>query len=150
MWAVSARRARISSGLGCTYAGNPRDCSKSAILAPNTCISQSNDSTRSATSPSARFKTQFAGGQADDNLVIVTGALREGRSEREKQRLLRKVSQGISRVMSKPENKLILAINEIISATTMEFGLVLPQPGGEPDLFERNKEALKGVTASGF
>ena len=94
--------------------------------------------------------TQFTGGEVDDNIVIVIASLREGRSIREKQVLLRKISQSISKVTSKPEKELILTINEITSSTSMEFGLVLPQPGGEPEWFDKNKEVLGGVSAEGF
>jgi phenylpyruvate tautomerase PptA (4-oxalocrotonate tautomerase family) len=94
--------------------------------------------------------THFTGGEVDDDLVVLSGSIREGRSIKERQQLLHKLSKGISDVLDKPENELVLSLDEITSATTMEFGLILPQPGGEPDWFEKNKEALKGVTGTGL
>jgi len=61
--------------------------------------------------------------------------------------MIQRMSQSISAVLERPENELILNISEINSATAMEFGLILPYPGGDPECFEKNKKALKGSQA---
>ena len=94
--------------------------------------------------------TQFTGGETEDNLVILNGTIREGRSIKERQQLLGKLSKSLSEALNKPENEFILSLNEITSATAMDFGLILPQPGGEPEWFEKNKGALKGATGTGL
>jgi phenylpyruvate tautomerase PptA (4-oxalocrotonate tautomerase family) len=94
--------------------------------------------------------TQYTAGEIDDQVGVFLGMIREGRSIKERQRLIQRMSASIARVLGRPENQLIVSLNEITSATAMEFGLILPQPGGEPDWFEKNKEALKGVTGTGL
>jgi phenylpyruvate tautomerase PptA (4-oxalocrotonate tautomerase family) len=94
--------------------------------------------------------TQYTAGEIDDQVGIFLGMIREGRSIKERQRLIQRMSASIAGVLGRPENQLIVSLNEITSATAMEFGLILPQPGGEPEWFEKNKEALKGVSGTGL
>jgi hypothetical protein len=94
--------------------------------------------------------TQYTAGEQDDSVAIVLGLVREGRSIKELQRLVKRLSEAVSRSLKKPENELILSISEGNSATSMEFGLILPQPGGESEWFEKNSAALKGVKGTGL
>ena len=94
--------------------------------------------------------TQYTAGKIDDQVGAFLGMIREGRSIKERQSLIQKMSKSISSALERPENQLILNVSEINSATAMEFGLILPHPGGEPEWFEKNKEALKGVTGTGL
>jgi phenylpyruvate tautomerase PptA (4-oxalocrotonate tautomerase family) len=94
--------------------------------------------------------TQYTAGEIDDKVGIFLGMIREGRSIKERQHLIQRMSASIARVLGRPENELIVSITEITSATAMEFGIILPQPGGEPEWFEKNKEALKGVSGTGL
>jgi phenylpyruvate tautomerase PptA (4-oxalocrotonate tautomerase family) len=93
---------------------------------------------------------QYTAGEQDDGIAIVLGMIREGRSIKERQRLVKRFSECVSKSLKKPENELILSISEINSATAMEFGLILPQPGGEVEWFEKNSVALKGVKGTGL
>jgi phenylpyruvate tautomerase PptA (4-oxalocrotonate tautomerase family) len=97
-----------------------------------------------------REGTQYTAGEIDDKVGIFLGMIREGRSNKERQHLIQRMSASIARVLGRPENELIVSITEITSATAMEFGIILPQPGGEPDWFKKNKEALKGVMGTGL
>jgi phenylpyruvate tautomerase PptA (4-oxalocrotonate tautomerase family) len=94
--------------------------------------------------------TQYTAGEIDDEVGVFLGMIREGRSIKDRQRLIQRMSKSISSAVGRAENRLILNISEINSSTAMEFGLILPHPGGEPDWFEKNKEALKGVSVSGL
>ena len=94
--------------------------------------------------------TQYTAGEIDDQVGVFLGMIREGRSIKERQRLIQRMSASIARALGRPENELIISISEINSATAMEFGLILPHPGGEPEWFEKNKEALKGVSGTGL
>ena len=94
--------------------------------------------------------TQYTAGEVDDEVGVFLGMIREGRSIKERQRLIQRMSAGISKILGRSENQFILNINEINSATAMEFGLILPHPGGESEWFEKNKVALKGVSAEGL
>jgi phenylpyruvate tautomerase PptA (4-oxalocrotonate tautomerase family) len=94
--------------------------------------------------------TQYTAGEIDDQVGVFLGMIREGRSIKERQRIIQRMSKSISGVLGRPEKELILNISEINSATAMEFGLILPHPGGEPEWFEKNKEALKGVSGTGL
>src|ERR1700678_3431176 len=93
--------------------------------------------------------TQYTAGEIDDQVGVFLGMIREGRSIKERQRIIQRMSKSISGVLGRPEKELILNISEINSATAMEFGLILPHPGDEPDWLEKNKEALKGVSGTG-
>jgi len=94
--------------------------------------------------------TQYTAGEIDDQVGVFLGMIREGRSIKERQSLIQKMSKSISSALERPENQLILNVSEINSATAMEFGLILPHPGGEPEWFEKNKEELKGVSGTGL
>ena len=97
-----------------------------------------------------KMGTQYTAGEIDDKVGVFLGMIREGRSIKERQRIIQRMSKSISDVLGRRENELILNISEINSATAMEFGLILPHPGGEPEWFEKNKEALKGVSGTGL
>jgi phenylpyruvate tautomerase PptA (4-oxalocrotonate tautomerase family) len=94
--------------------------------------------------------SQYTAGEVDDKVGIFLGMIREARSIKERQRLIQRMSAGIARALGRPENELIVSVDEITSATAMEFGIILPQPGGEPEWFEKNKVALKGVSGTGL
>jgi phenylpyruvate tautomerase PptA (4-oxalocrotonate tautomerase family) len=94
--------------------------------------------------------SQYLAGKKDHGIPMVLGMVREGRSIKERQRLIKRISEAVSKSLGKPENELILSISEITSATAMEFGLILPQPGGEPEWFEKNSAVLKGVKGTGL
>ncbi len=87
--------------------------------------------------------TQYTAGKPDNGVVIVFCNIRAGRSLSERQRLLKRISASVSASLDKPEGELILSVNEINSSTAMEFGLILPQPGGEPEWFEKHAEVLR-------
>jgi phenylpyruvate tautomerase PptA (4-oxalocrotonate tautomerase family) len=91
--------------------------------------------------------SQYTGGQPDNEVVIIFCNIRAGRSLAERQRLLKRVSSCVSEALQKPESLLMLSVNEVNSITAMEFGLILPHPGGEPEWFEKHADKLKGVVS---
>jgi hypothetical protein len=50
----------------------------------------------------------------------------------------------------RPEKQLIAGLTEIDSDITMEYGLILPHPGGEPEWFAANAVALDGIQGTGL
>jgi hypothetical protein len=44
----------------------------------------------------------------------------------------------------------VAGLNEIDSDITMEYGLILPHPGDEPQWFLDNAEALDGISGTGL
>jgi len=86
--------------------------------------------------------TQYTAGKPDNGVVIVFCNIRAGRSLAERQRLLKRISGRVSTSLDKPEGELILSVNEINASTAMEFGLILPHPGGEPEWFEKHADVL--------
>ena len=90
---------------------------------------------------------QYTAGAPDNSLVIIFCNIRAGRSLQEKQRLLKRISGRLSESLDRPEGQLMLTVNEIESTTAMEFGLILPQPGGEAEWFEKHDDVLKHYPA---
>lgn len=91
--------------------------------------------------------SQYTAGKPDNDVVIVLCNIRAGRSLVERQRLVKRISGRVSVALQRPESGLILSVNEMNSSTAMEFGLILPLPGGEPEWFEKNAAVLRQAGA---
>ena len=46
--------------------------------------------------------------------------------------------------------QVVAGLNEIDSDVTMEYGLILPDPGHEPEWFAKNADALDGIQGTGL
>ncbi|POX65527.1 hypothetical protein C3481_16260, partial [Microbacterium sp. Ru50] len=46
--------------------------------------------------------------------------------------------------------QLIVGLNEIDSDITMEYGLILPHPGGEAEWFATHADELDGIQGTGL
>ena len=46
--------------------------------------------------------------------------------------------------------QVIAGLTEIDSDITMEYGLILPKPGDEPEWFAKNADALDGIQGTGL
>ena len=55
-----------------------------------------------------------------------------------------------SEITGQPQKQVVAGLTEIDSDITMEYGLILPHPGGEPEWFARNAVALDGISGTGL
>ena len=87
--------------------------------------------------------SQYTAGEPDNRVMLIICNIREGRSIQERQRMLKRISERVSGSLQKPESEMVLSINQVDASTAMEFGLILPQPGSEPEWFEKHSAVLK-------
>ncbi len=92
----------------------------------------------------------YSAGQPDGKISGITGAIRAGRPLDVKQKLIRKISQSWSEITGQPQKQVLAGITEIDSELTMEYGLILPHPGGEAEWFAANADALDGIQGMGL
>jgi hypothetical protein len=55
-----------------------------------------------------------------------------------------------SKITGQPAKEVLAGLSRINSDMTLEYGLILPHPGGEKEWFAKNAEALDGVSGSGL
>lgn len=77
------------------------------------------------------------------------GVIRRGRVLETRQAMLREFSRMWTRVTGQSEARLLVALTEFDPANAMEAGLILPEPGQEPQWLDENHARLAelGVTA---
>ena len=92
----------------------------------------------------------YSAGDPDSKISGIQGAIREGRTLEVKQALIKRISAAWSEITGQPEKQVLAGINEIDSDVTMEYGLILPHPGGEPEWFAKNADALDGIQGTGL
>ncbi len=61
----------------------------------------------------------------------ITGAFRAGRTLEVKQKLTKRICASWAQITGQPVKQLVAGLTEIDSDVTMEYGLILPYPGGE-------------------
>lgn len=71
--------------------------------------------------------------------------IRHGRSCETRQSLLRELSNMWTRITGQSEAELLITLTEVDPANAMESGLILPEPGDEPEWFEVNRARLVGL-----
>src|SRR5207249_553542 len=69
---------------------------------------------------------------------------RKGRTLEVKQKLIKQICASWSEITGQPVKQVVAGLNEIDSDITMEYGLILPHPGGEAEWFATNADALDG------
>ena len=92
----------------------------------------------------------YSAGEVDTKISGVQGAIRAGRPLDVKQKLIKTISASWSEITGQPEKQLLAGLNEIDSDVTMEYGLILPHPGGETEWFAANADALDGIQGTGL
>jgi phenylpyruvate tautomerase PptA (4-oxalocrotonate tautomerase family) len=99
------------------------------------------------------FQDLPAGALYTDNKVdlrtsTITCTIRAGRTVATRQQIMKEISAAWSRLTGQPENQLWIAVFEVNSETVMEFGLVLPAPGGEEAWMAENAAALASAQSA--
>jgi phenylpyruvate tautomerase PptA (4-oxalocrotonate tautomerase family) len=92
----------------------------------------------------------YSAGALDNKITGIQGAIRENRTLEQKQRLIKRIVADWSRITGQSPKEVVAGLNEIDSATSMEYGLILPPPGKEPEWFRDNAEALDGISGTGL
>ena len=92
----------------------------------------------------------YSAGELDTKISGIQGAIRAGRPLDVKQELIKRISAAWSEITGQPEKQLLAGLNEIDSDVTMEYGLILPHPGGETEWFAANADALDGIHGTGL
>jgi phenylpyruvate tautomerase PptA (4-oxalocrotonate tautomerase family) len=92
----------------------------------------------------------YSAGEIDTKISGIQGAIRAGRPLEVKQSLIRQISADWSKITGQPEKQVLAGLSEIDSDITMEYGLILPHPGGEVEWFAVNADALDGIQGTGL
>lgn len=92
----------------------------------------------------------YSAGELDTKLSGITGAIRAGRPLEVKQQLITRISKAWSEITGQPQKQVLAGLNEIDSDVTMEYGLILPHPGGEKDWFAKHAADLDGIQGTGL
>jgi phenylpyruvate tautomerase PptA (4-oxalocrotonate tautomerase family) len=92
----------------------------------------------------------YSAGGVDTKISGIQGAIRAGRPLDVKQKLIRKITESWSTITGQPAKQVVAGLTEIDSDVTMEYGLILPHPGDEPAWFEKNADALDGISGTGL
>lgn len=94
--------------------------------------------------------SSYSAGEVDTKISGIQGAIRAGRTLDVKQKLIKRISASWSAITGQPEKQVLAGLTEIDSDVTMEYGLILPHPGGETEWFATNKDALDGIQGTGL
>lgn len=92
----------------------------------------------------------YSAGEPDSKITGITGQIRAGRTLEQKQKLIRQICSSWSEITGQPQKQVVAGLTEIDSDITMEYGLILPHPGGEPEWFAKNAAALDGISGTGL
>lgn len=92
----------------------------------------------------------YSAGELDTKISGITGAIRAGRPLEVRQKLITRISNAWSEITGQPQKQVLAGLNEIDSDVTMEYGLILPHPGGETEWFAKNAAALDGIQGTGL
>ena len=106
--------------------------------------------TGSASSPSQAAVDTAPGSCSTSLITGITGQIRAGRTLEQKQKLIKQICSSWSEITGQPQKQVVAGLTEIDSDVTMEYGLILPHPGGEPEWFAKNAEALDGISGTGL
>jgi phenylpyruvate tautomerase PptA (4-oxalocrotonate tautomerase family) len=87
----------------------------------------------------------YSAGEPDTKLSGIQGAIRAGRTLEQKQTLIKRIVDSWCKITGQPKKQVLAGLTEIESDITMEYGLILPHPGGETEWFATNAEALDGI-----
>jgi phenylpyruvate tautomerase PptA (4-oxalocrotonate tautomerase family) len=86
----------------------------------------------------------------DHNITGITGSIRAGRPLDEKQALIKRIVASWTEITGQSPKQVLAGLTEIVSEMQMEYGLILPRPGDEPQWFADNADALDGISGTGL
>jgi len=92
----------------------------------------------------------YSAGDLDTRITGIQGAIREGRTLEVKQKLIQQIVASWSEITGQPAKEVVAGLTEIDSDVSMEYGLILPHPGGEAEWFAKNAGALDGISGTGL
>ena len=92
----------------------------------------------------------YSAGEPDAEVTGITGSIREGRTLQQKQKLIKQIMASWCEITGQSPKHVIAGLTEIDSDITMEYGLILPHPGGETEWFAKNADALGGIEGTGL
>jgi phenylpyruvate tautomerase PptA (4-oxalocrotonate tautomerase family) len=92
----------------------------------------------------------YSAGEPDAKVTGITGQIRQGRTLEQKQKLIKQIVASWTEITGQSPKQVIAGLTEIDSDVTMEYGLILPKPGDEPEWFAKNADALDGIQGTGL
>jgi len=92
----------------------------------------------------------YSANEPDTKLSGIQGAIRAGRTLDQKQTLIKRIVNSWCEITGQPKKQVLAGLTEIDSDITIEYGLILPHPGGETEWFATNAEALDGISGTGL
>jgi phenylpyruvate tautomerase PptA (4-oxalocrotonate tautomerase family) len=92
----------------------------------------------------------YSAGEPDTKISGITGSIRAGRTLEQKQKLIKQIVASWTEITGQSAKQLIAGLTEIDSEVQMEYGLILPKPGDEPEWFAKNADALDGIQGTGL
>src|ERR1700753_427483 len=92
----------------------------------------------------------YSAGGIDTKITGIQGAIREGRTLEQKQKLIKQIVASWCEITGQPPKEVVAGLTEIDSDVSMEYGLILPHPGGETEWFAKNAAALDGISGTGL
>lgn len=92
----------------------------------------------------------YSAGELDTKISGITGSIRAGRTLEQKQKLIKSISAAWTEITGQSPKEVLAGLTEIDSDVTMEYGLILPRPGDEPEWFAKNADALDGIQGTGL
>jgi len=92
----------------------------------------------------------YSAGEPDAKVTGITGQIRQGRTLDQKQKLIKQIVTSWTEITGQSPKQAIAGLTEIDSDITMEYGLILPKPGDEPEWFAKNADALDGIQGTGL
>ena len=90
----------------------------------------------------------YTDNKLDPRTSIINCHVRAGRTIETRQKIMKEISAAWSRLTGQPENQLVINLSEVDPRTVMEFGLVLPAPGGEDAWMKENAAALASAQSA--
>ena len=89
-------------------------------------------------------KSMYIGGEsADAEHVWVNALIRSGRSKEQKANILRRIMRETAEILNISEQSVWIYISDIPAQGVLEFGNVLPEPGGEEQWLASLPSALR-------
>jgi phenylpyruvate tautomerase PptA (4-oxalocrotonate tautomerase family) len=88
----------------------------------------------------------YSAGEPDAKLTGIQGSIRAGRTLEVKQSLIKRIVASWCDITGQPAKQVLAGLTEI----QMEYGLLLPRPGGESEWFATNAKALDGIQGTGL
>jgi phenylpyruvate tautomerase PptA (4-oxalocrotonate tautomerase family) len=90
---------------------------------------------------------RFLGGEATPGHFWIRGDIRAGRTEAQREKLMLSIMKDVSRIAGIEEDSIWVYLCNLEPTDMVEYGHVLPKPGGEKAWFEGLPDSLKTYLA---